>query len=95
MSVRGLPSPDYRGESGLAHLRALGQALRAALAAGDWQQVQRLDRSCAQLVERVIDATRGRASPALASALRDLKQVYQALILHSSPVQSGSKSVCR
>ncbi len=71
---------DYVGHSGILQVRSLQLALNNALAAEDWDQVRRLDQSCAMIIDKVICANEGNAK-AIAEALNELKGVYASLIV--------------
>lgn len=71
---------NYAGHAGVLHVRSLQSALNKALAAEDWDQVRRLDQTCAILIDKVIDANEHDAA-AIALALNELKGVYASLIV--------------
>lgn len=71
---------DYVGQAGVLQVRGLQNALNAALAVEDWEQVRRLDQSCAILIDKVICANE-RDAQAIAAALNELKGVYASLIV--------------
>lgn len=71
---------NYVGQAGVLQVRDLQQALNAALAAEDWDQVRRLDQSCAVMIDKVICANKN-DTKAVADALNELKGVYASLIV--------------
>lgn len=79
MSLALVPEPDYAGAGGIEQIDSLRRQLRAALRGEDWQRVRELDRSCAALVDRVLNAHCG-DSAALARELTELKSLYAELI---------------
>jgi len=79
MRLAVVPSPEYQGDDGVVQVRQLQRELVQALRAEDWPRVRALDRVCASLVERVIEANREDGS-ALVQALGELKGVYANLI---------------
>lgn len=79
MALVMVASPNYQASAGLAQVRDLQQALVTALKHQNWLEVQRLDRSCAALIEKVISANRD-DSETLFLALNELKSVYSCLI---------------
>ncbi|WP_341939226.1 hypothetical protein [Marinimicrobium sp. C2-29] len=79
MALVSVPGPDYRGDAGVAQVRELQRELVGALRREDWSRVRELDRACAGLVERVIDANQ-QDGAALVRALSELKGVYANLI---------------
>lgn len=79
MSIAIVSRPDYKGDAGVQQVRNLQQALVAALKQQDWIAVQRLDRSCAALIDKVIAANRCDGA-SLVLALSELKGVYSNLI---------------
>lgn len=79
MALAPVPRPDYRGEAGVAQVRQLRRELILALKREDWGRVRELDRACAGLVDRVVDANRDDGT-ALVRALSELKGVYASLI---------------
>ena len=80
MSLHLVQPVDYSGQSGVMQVRHLQQALSDALLVEDWNQVRKLDQTCAALIDKVIDANQDDAS-ALARALNELKGVYASLIV--------------
>jgi hypothetical protein len=80
MSLRLVKSIEYSGQAGVIHVRHLQQALGEALAAENWAQVQKLDQTCAVLIDKVIAANQDDSS-SLAQALSELKGVYASLIV--------------
>lgn len=79
MTVAIVSSPDYTGEAGVQQVRNLQRALVVALKQQDWMVIQRLDRSCAGLIDKVIAANRCDGAT-LVLALSELKGVYSNLI---------------
>lgn len=79
MPLAAVPSPEYQGDAGVAQVRQLQRELIKALRSEDWPRVRELDRACAGLVERVIDAN-CEDGTALVQALGELKGVYANLI---------------
>jgi len=75
-----VPEPDYRGQAGLEQLQALHRELDAALQAGDWLRVRRLDRACGGLVARLVAVNEGSSDADLVAALKDLKHLYARLL---------------
>jgi len=75
-----VPEPNYRGQAGLEQLQALHQELDAALQAGDWLRVRRLDRACGGLVARLVAVNEGTSDADLVIALKDLKHLYTRLL---------------
>jgi len=71
---------DYSGQSGVMQVRHLQQALTNALVLEDWDQVRKLDQTCAALIDKVIDANQNDEG-ALSKALNELKGVYASLIV--------------
>ena len=71
---------DYAGHAGVLQVRSLQSALNTALEAEDWNQVRRLDQSCAVIIDKVIGANQG-DTKAIANALNELKGVYASLIV--------------
>jgi hypothetical protein len=80
MSLRLVDPLAYSGRAGVVQVRRLQAALNKALAVEDWDQVRRLDQSCAWLIDRVILANEN-DTQAIADAFNELKGVYAALIL--------------
>lgn len=72
---------SYIGQAGVLQVRGLQRALYAALQAEDWDQVRRLDQTCAVLIDKVICANEDDVK-AIADALNELKGVYASLIVH-------------
>lgn len=79
MSLYPVPTPDYRGEAGIAAMRGLQRELTEALRQDDWECVRRLDRLCVLLIDRVIVANR-HDKKTLIRALSELKGVYSGLL---------------
>lgn len=79
MNMHVVPDPEYQGEAGINAIRSLQQELMNAWHQEEWDKVRHLDRICALLVERVIDANRTDKS-ILVRALAELKGVYGGLI---------------
>lgn len=79
MALRLVAEPDFCGETGLIHLRALQQELASAMRAQDWAKVRRLDKSCSRVVDKVIAAS-GDNKAELLVVLKELKKVYAWLI---------------
>jgi len=71
---------NYVGQAGVLQVRSLQNALNDALKYEDWDQVRRLDQSCAVLIDKVICANEG-DTKAIAMALNELKGVYASLIV--------------
>jgi hypothetical protein len=71
---------NYHGQAGVLHVRKLQQALDDALKFEDWEQVRRLDQTCATLIDKVIMANVD-DTKAIAQALNELKGVYASLIV--------------
>jgi hypothetical protein len=71
---------NYAGQAGVLQVRSLQTALSAALEIEDWDQVRRLDHSCAVLIDKVICANKD-DTKAIARALNELKGVYASLIV--------------
>jgi len=71
---------NYAGEAGVLHVRRLQGELNKALAEENWSQVRRLDRACAMLIDKVIEANQD-DKQALSAALNELKGVYANLIV--------------
>ena len=80
MAVTLVPDPDYSGIHGIMQLRILQREMSAALHAGDWMKVGRLDQSCPLIVEKVIQANRHTGQAGLIIALKELKAVYATVI---------------
>lgn len=80
MGLRLVEPTIYSGQAGLLHVRRLQNALNKALEAEDWDQVRRLDQTCALLIDKVILANEHDAQ-AIAEALNELKGVYASLIV--------------
>ena len=80
MSLCLLEPITYSGQSGVLQVRRLQSALNTALKAEDWDQVRRLDQTCALLIDKVIFANEDN-SKAIAEALNELKGVYASLIV--------------
>lgn len=80
MQLHLLEPISYAGHEGILQVRSLQCALNAALAAQDWEQVRRLDQSCAVVIDKVIAANVG-DSKSIADALSELKGVYARLIV--------------
>ena len=80
MSLRLVEPITYSGQSGVLQVRCLQSALNMALKAEDWDQVRRLDQTCALLIDKVIFANEDN-SKAIAEALNELKGVYASLIV--------------
>lgn len=55
MTLTVVPEPEYRGEKGLVALRQLRKSMRRALKDQDWMAIDRLDRSCGIVVDRVLE----------------------------------------
>jgi flagellar protein FliT len=70
----------YIGQAGILEVRRLQYALDKALSLEDWDQVRRLDQTCAVLIDKVIVANQG-DSKTLSIALNELKGVYATLIV--------------
>ncbi len=79
MRLSVVADPDYAGSAGIEHLDHLQQALQQALIQQDWLEVQRLDKICAAVVDRVV-AARHESADDLVIALSQLKDVYRHLI---------------
>ncbi len=79
MTLRLVPEPDYSGESGVMAMRAVQQALAMASQQEDWERIRHLDRICALLIDKVINANQGDKTT-LVRALGELKGVYAGLI---------------
>lgn len=71
--------PDYAGSAGINYIEQLQQALQRALAQENWVEVQRLDKVCAVLIDKVVTASHADTSE-LVIALSQLKDVYRHLI---------------
>lgn len=80
MAVTLVPDPDYSGIHGIIQLRVLQREMSAALHAGDWMKLRRLDQSCPLIVEKVIQANRYAGQAGLIAALKELKAVYATAI---------------
>ena len=80
MAVTLVPDPDYSGIHGIIQLRVLQREMSAALHAGDWMKLRRLDQSCPLIVEKVIQANRYTGQAGLIAALKELKAVYATAI---------------
>ena len=80
MAVTLVPDPDYSGIHGIMQLRILQREMSAALHAGDWMKLRRLDQSCPLIVEKVIQANRHTSQAGLIIALKELKAVYATVI---------------
>lgn len=80
MAVTLVPEPDYSGTHGIMQLRVLQREMSAALHAGDWMKLRRLDQSCPLIVEKVIQANRHTGQAGLIIALKELKAVYATVI---------------
>jgi hypothetical protein len=80
MAVTLVPEPDYSGTHGIMQLRVLQREMSAALHAGDWMKLRRLDQSCPLIVENVIQANRHTSQAGLIIALKELKAVYATVI---------------
>ncbi len=80
MAVTLVPDPDYAGIHGVMQLRSLQHEMSAALQAGDWMKLRRLDQSCPLLVDKVIQANRHTGQAGLIVALKELKAVYATVI---------------
>lgn len=80
MGLRLVESVTYSGQAGILQVRRLQSALNKALEREDWDQVRRLDQSCALLIDRVILANESDAQ-AIADVLNELKGVYASLIV--------------
>ena len=80
MAVTLVPEPDYSGTHGIMQLRVLQREMSAALHAGDWMKLRRLDQSCPLIVEKVIQANRHTGQAGLITALKELKAVYATVI---------------
>lgn len=80
MGLRLVEPVTYSGHAGVLHVRRLQHALNKALEAEDWDQVRRLDQTCALLIDKVILANEHDAQ-AIAEALNELKGVYASLIV--------------
>jgi len=63
MRLAAVPSPDYQGDAGVMQVRELQREMVRALRTEDWPRVRELDRACASLVDRVIEANREDGSP--------------------------------
>lgn len=71
--------PDYAGSAGINYIEQLQQALQRALAQENWVEVQRLDKVCAALIDKVVAASHADTGE-LVIALSQLKDVYRHLI---------------
>lgn len=80
MQLHLIEPPSYVGQAGILQVRRLQIALDQALNAEDWDQVRRLDQTCAVLIDKVIGANQD-DSRTLAIALNELKGVYASLIV--------------
>lgn len=80
MQLHLVESVNYSGQAGVLQVRGLQNAFNKALAAEDWNQVRKLDQTCAALIDKVIDAN-GQDTAAIALALNELKGVYASLIV--------------
>ena len=80
MSLRLVEPITYSGRSGVLQVRRLQCALNKALKSEDWDQVRRLDQTCALLIDKVILANEN-DSRAVSEALNELKGVYASLIV--------------
>jgi flagellar protein FliT len=80
MQLHLIEPPSYVGQAGVLQVRRLQDALDKALNAEDWDQVRRLDQTCAVLIDKVIGANQD-DSRTLAIALNELKGVYASLIV--------------
>jgi flagellar protein FliT len=80
MGLRLVEPLTYSGQAGVIQVRRLQSALNKALNADDWDQVRRLDQTCALLIDKVIVANENDAQ-AIAEALNELKGVYASLIV--------------
>lgn len=80
MGLRLVESVRYSGQAGVLQVRRLQNDLNKALEAEDWDQVRRLDQTCALLIDKVILANKHDAQ-AIADALNELKGVYASLIV--------------
>jgi flagellar protein FliT len=80
MGLRLVESVRYSGQAGVLQVRRLQNDLNKALEAEDWDQVRRLDQTCALLIDKVILANEHDAQ-AIADALNELKGVYASLIV--------------
>jgi hypothetical protein len=80
MQLHLIEPPSYVGQAGILQVRRLQCALDKALHAEDWDQVRRLDQTCAVLIDKVIGANQD-DSRTLAIALNELKGVYASLIV--------------
>lgn len=92
MAVTLVADPDYRGVHGVNQLREVKREMTAALHSGDWMALRRLDRSCAILVEKVIQANREHSHEDLVGALKELKAVYATLI-HNCRQQAAALAI--
>lgn len=79
MTIKILETPNYVGAAGVEQVRALQSALVFALEQQRWLEVQRLDKTCAALVNRVV-AANGNNAAALIEVLSELKGVYSHLL---------------
>lgn len=79
MTLKLVPTPDYRGSAGVMAMRGLQRELSRALQQEDWTQIRHLDRICVVLIDRVIAANRDDKTT-LVCALGELKGVYAGLI---------------
>lgn len=86
--LQALPEPDYCGRAGVAHVLELCRALVSASEQGDWAQVQRLDRLCSPLVDRVVAASDPDDSVALTEALMQLRAIYRDLLTATAQPRS-------
>jgi hypothetical protein len=80
MGLRLVEPVKYAGQAGVLQVRRLQRELNKALNAEDWDQVRRLDQTCALLIDKVILANES-DSQAIAEALNELKGVYASLIV--------------
>jgi HPt (histidine-containing phosphotransfer) domain-containing protein len=79
MALSLVDDPDYAGRAGIEQLDQLQQALQQALIQQNWLEVQRLDKICAAVVNKVV-AARHEVTDDLVTALSQLKDVYRHLI---------------
>jgi len=73
-------SINYSGQAGVQQVRLLQNELNEALKTENWDQVRRLDRMCALLIDRVILANESNPQ-AISAALNELKGVYASLVV--------------
>jgi hypothetical protein len=80
MALSLVDDPDYAGSAGIKYIEQLQQSLQRALAQENWVEVQRLDKVCAALIDKVVAASREEETGELVIALSQLKDVYRHLI---------------